>query len=110
MVRTQKPLHARLGKDRAQEPRGDIAFKQSVAVLGKYRVVPRRIIDAGADEPAGRTPVAPSTAAPNESNRTLAAASPVTVSPEGSTAAQSANTTPKSRSPAPPALRSQARG
>jgi hypothetical protein len=52
MVRAQKPLHARLRQDRAQELRGDIALKQPVAVLGEHRMVPRRIVDAEADEPA----------------------------------------------------------
>src|SRR5664279_488213 len=82
MLRTQKPLHARPRQDRAQELRGDFPFKQPVAILGKHRVIPHRIVDTEADKPAEQQiPVAPSTAAPSESNRTLAAASSVIVSP-----------------------------
>ena len=40
-----------LDQDRAQELRGDVAFKQPVPVLREHRMVPRRIVDADADEP-----------------------------------------------------------
>jgi len=41
-----------LGQDRRHELGRDIAFEQSVPVLGEHRVVPDRIVDAKPDEPA----------------------------------------------------------
>jgi hypothetical protein len=52
MIRAKQPLHPRLRQNRAQQLGGDVAFQQALAVLGKRRVIPRRIVDASADEPA----------------------------------------------------------
>ena len=39
-------------KHRAQELGGDVALQKALAVLRKRRVIPRRIVNADADEPA----------------------------------------------------------
>ena len=48
----QERLHLSLRQNCTQELRSDVAFRQSVAVFGEGRVVPRLIVDADADEPA----------------------------------------------------------
>ena len=44
-VGTGQPLHARLRQNRAQQLGGDVAFQQPIAVFGKCRVIPRRVLD-----------------------------------------------------------------
>ena len=48
----QQPLHLRQRQQRGQEPVGDVAGQQPVAVLAEHRGVPYRIVDAEPDEPA----------------------------------------------------------
>jgi hypothetical protein len=48
----QKPLHPGLRQHRSQELGRDVALQQPVAVLREHRMVPRRIVDADAGEPA----------------------------------------------------------
>ena len=52
MIRAEQLLYPRRRQNRAQQLGGDVAFQQAFAVLGKCRVIPRRIVDANADEPA----------------------------------------------------------
>ena len=52
MIRAEQPRHPRLRQNRAQQFGYDVAFQQPIAVLRKCRVIPRRIVDADADEPA----------------------------------------------------------
>jgi hypothetical protein len=52
VIRGQKLLHLGLRQHRRQELRRDVAFQQPVAVLGEHRMVPGRVVDADADEPA----------------------------------------------------------
>jgi hypothetical protein len=52
MIRAEQLLHPRLRQNRAQQLGGDVAFQQALAVLGKCRVIPRRIVDANTDKPA----------------------------------------------------------
>src|SRR3984957_20327598 len=52
VVRAQKALHAWLDQNGVQKFRGDRPFEKTVAVLRKYRMIPRRLIDADPDEPA----------------------------------------------------------
>lgn len=52
MIAREKPAGARPVQDRGQKFRGDLARQQLVAVLGKGRVVPYRIVDAEPHEPA----------------------------------------------------------
>jgi len=47
-----KRLHLRLRQHRAQKFGGEIALQKTLTVLGERRVIPRRIVDADADEPA----------------------------------------------------------
>jgi hypothetical protein len=48
----QQPAHPGPVEQRGEKPGGNIAFEQPVAVLREGRVVPHRIVDAEADEPA----------------------------------------------------------
>ena len=50
VIARQKPLHLGSGQHPGQELRGDVAFQQPIAVLGKCRVVPLRVVDADSDE------------------------------------------------------------
>jgi hypothetical protein len=52
MIRAEQTLHPRLRQHRAQELGGDVALQQAIAVLGERRVIPHRIVNANADEPA----------------------------------------------------------
>jgi hypothetical protein len=52
MVRAEQTLHPRAPHYRAQELGGEVALQKTLAVLGERRVIPRRIVDADADEPA----------------------------------------------------------
>jgi membrane-associated phospholipid phosphatase len=52
MLVGQEPLDLRVSQHGLQELRRDIGFEQALAVLGKGRVIPYRIVDAGPDEPA----------------------------------------------------------
>jgi len=52
MAGAQKPLHSRMCKHSAQQLGCDVAFQQARAVLGKNLVIPARVVDADADEPA----------------------------------------------------------
>ena len=54
VIRRKKLLHVGLGQDRGHELGRDIAFEQSVPVLGEHRVIPDRIVDANPDEPAAQ--------------------------------------------------------
>jgi hypothetical protein len=54
VIRQEKLLHVGLGQDRGHELGRDIAFEQSVPVLGEHRVIPDRIVDANPDEPAAQ--------------------------------------------------------
>src|SRR5215471_231678 len=48
----QKAPHLRLRHHRRQELRRDLAFQQPIPVLREARMVPRRIVNPKADEPA----------------------------------------------------------
>jgi hypothetical protein len=52
MIRAEQALHPRLTHNRVQELGGDVALKQAIAVLGKRRMVPGRVVNAEADKPA----------------------------------------------------------
>jgi hypothetical protein len=44
VIRAEKAFHPRLGQNSGQELGGDVALKQAIAVLGKRRVVPDRVV------------------------------------------------------------------
>ena len=52
MIRAEQALHPRLRQHCAQELGGHVALQQALAVLGERRVIPYRIVNADADEPA----------------------------------------------------------
>lgn len=52
MIAREQPANARPFKDCSLKTRGDLAGQHSVAVLGKGRVVPHRLVDPEAHKPA----------------------------------------------------------
>ena len=52
MLGREQRLDLRIGQDRRQEPAGDVAFQQPIAVLGEHRHVPHRRVHRQPDEPA----------------------------------------------------------
>ena len=52
VIRAEQSLHPWLRQNRAQELGGDVALQQAIAVLGKRRVIPHRIVNADPHEPA----------------------------------------------------------
>lgn len=56
MLAREQLAHARLVQDRAKEPGGAFTRQQPIAVLGKGRVIPHRLVHAQSHEPAEARP------------------------------------------------------